>query len=93
MASPIAATLLTLGLLRNNPAWRSVRGALIASTVLTWIAFVLLTVQMMTLLPQHGGQLGPEVQVDWSSRFLVVVYAAWVASTAACAAKVESTQA
>jgi hypothetical protein len=84
----IAATLLTIGLLRNNPRWRVARGLLIMGTIVAWIAFALVTTQMMVLLPQHGGQLGPEVQIGWSSRFWVVVYAIWVMMAAWGAGKV-----
>lgn len=87
---PIGALLVTIGLLRKNPQWRFARWPMFLSTVVAWIAFVLLTAQMMVLLPQHGGQLGPEVQVGWSNRFLVVAYTAWVMVAAWCANKVNA---
>ena len=86
----IAATLLTLSLVRKNPQWASEKKPLIWATVVAWVAFVILTASMMILLPQHGGQLGPEVLVGWQSRFLVVVYAAWVVIAAWCIIRVES---
>jgi hypothetical protein len=89
---PIAATLLTIGLLRKNPQWRFAQWPLILGAIVAWIAFALLTTQMMVLLPQHGGQLGPEVQVGWSSRFLVVVYAVWVMIAAWCVGKVNASE-
>jgi hypothetical protein len=88
----IAATLLTIGLLRNNPRWRVARGLLIMGTIVAWIAFALVTTQMMVLLPQHGGQLGPEVQIGWSSRFWVVVSAIWVMMAAWGAGKVHEVE-
>jgi hypothetical protein len=89
----IAAALLTLSLVRKNPNWSSVRRPLIWATVLAWAGFVVLTVSMILLLPQNGGQLGPDVLVGWQSRFLVVAYAAWLMTTAWCAIRVRARQA
>lgn len=79
---PIAATLLTLSLVRQNPNWSSVRKPLIWTTILAWVGFVVLTVSMVILLPQHGGQLGPDVLVGWQNRFMVVAYTAWLLAAA-----------
>jgi hypothetical protein len=89
----IAAALLTLSLVRKNPNWSSVRRPLIWATVLAWAGFVVLTVSMVLLLPQNGGQLGPDVLVGWQSRFLVVAYAAWLMTAAWCAIRVRAKQA
>lgn len=90
---PIAATLLTLSLVRKNPNWSSVRKPLIWATVLAWVGFVVLTVSMAILLPQHGGQLGPDVFVGWQNRFMVVTYTAWLMTAAWCAMRVRAKQA
>jgi hypothetical protein len=79
---PVAAALLTLSLVRKNPHWSSVRKPLIGATVLAWVGFVVLTASMAILLPQHGGQLGPDVLVGWQNRFMVVAYTAWVMTAA-----------
>jgi hypothetical protein len=88
----IGALLLTIGLPHQNPPWRFAHWPLLLSTIVVWIAFVFFTAQMMVLLPQHGGQLRPEVQIGWSSRVLVVVYVAWVMLAAWCASKVNESQ-
>jgi hypothetical protein len=90
---PIAATLLTLSLVRKNPHWSSVRKPLISAAVLTWVGFVVVTVSMLLLLPQQGGQLGPEVLVGWQNRFMVVAYAAWPMTVVWCAMQVRARQA
>jgi hypothetical protein len=89
-AIPVAATLLTLSLVRKSPAWSSVRKPLIWATALAWVGFVVLTVSMLLLLPQHGGQLGPEVLVGWQNRFMVLAYAAWPMTAAWCALRVRT---
>ncbi len=89
----IAATLLTLSLVRKNPNWSPVRRPLIWATVLAWVGAVVFTASMAVLLPQNGGQLGPDVLIGWQSRFVVVAYAAWLMTAAWCAIKVRSRQA
>jgi hypothetical protein len=90
---PIAATLLTLSLIRNNPTWSSAGKPLIWTTVLAWVGFVVLTVSMVVLLPQHGGQLGPDVVVGWQNRLMVVAYVAWLMTAGWCAMQVRDKQA
>ena len=89
---PIAATLLTLSLVRNNPDWSTVRKPLIGATLLAWLGFVLLTASMAILLPQHGGRLGPDVLVGWQNRFMVVAYTAWLMTAAWGTIRVRATQ-
>jgi hypothetical protein len=75
---PIGAALITWSLVRKNPAWAPARRHLVLVTVLAWIGFAVLTVSMAVLLPESGGQLGPDVPVGWPGRFLVAAYAAWL---------------
>lgn len=89
-AIPIAATLFTLSLVRNNPSWSPVRKPLIWATVLAWVGFVVFTVSMAILLPQNGGQLGPDVLIGWQNRFMVVAHAAWPMTAAWCAIRVHA---
>ncbi len=89
----IGATLLTLSLVRKNPAWSPYRRLMIGMTVLAWVGAVVFTASLAVLLPQHGGQLGPEVLVGWQSRFVAVAYAAWLMTAAWCAIQVRSRQA
>ena len=88
----IAATILTLSLVRKNPNWSPVRRPLIWATVLAWVGAVVFTVSMAVLLPQNGGQLGQDVLIGWQSRFVVVAYTAWLMTAAWCAIKVRSRQ-
>jgi hypothetical protein len=89
----IGATLLTLSLVRKNPNWSPFRWPLVWTTILAWLGAVLFTVSMAVLLPQNGGQLGPEVTIGWQSRFVVVAYTAWLVTAAGCAIQVRSRQA
>jgi Protein of unknown function (DUF998) len=79
---PIGAALLTWSLVRNNPEWAAARVPLIATLVVTWIAWIAVTAGTMVLLPQAGGQLGPDVPLGFHNRFLIVAYAAWIMTAA-----------
>jgi hypothetical protein len=81
-AFPIAATLLSWSLVKNDARWRQARRALIATTALAWAGVVGLTLSMIYWLPQHGGQLGPDVPVGWQGRFMVVALVAWLMTAA-----------
>jgi hypothetical protein len=89
----IAATLLTLSLVRNNPDWSTARVPLVLTAVLAWVGAIVLTVSMAILLPQHGGQLGPDVLIGWQGRFCVVAYTAWLMTAALYAIRVRASQA
>jgi hypothetical protein len=78
----IGATLLTLSLVRKNPNWSPARKPLILTTVLAWVGAVVFTASMAVLLPQNGGQLGPDVSIGWQGRFVVVAYTAWLMTAA-----------
>jgi len=88
----IAAILLTVSLGRSNQNWKSARGPLIWTTSLLWVGAIGLTVSMAVLLPQHGGQLGPEVPIGWQGRFVVLTHAAFLMATAGCALRVRAAQ-
>jgi hypothetical protein len=88
----IAATLLTLSLLRVNPNWSAVRTPLVLATVLAWVFAVAFTASMAILLPANGGQLGPQVTVGWQGRLSIVAYAAWLMTAAWCVIQVRSRQ-
>jgi len=88
----IGATLITLSLVRKNPNWSSARKPLIWTTVLAWVGAVGFTASMAVLLPQNGGQLGPEVLIGWQGRFVVAAYAAWLMTAAWCAIKLRDSQ-
>jgi hypothetical protein len=71
--------------MRNSAAWLRARKTLVGATVLAWAGFLTLAVSMAVLLPQHGGQLGPEVSVGWQARFMMLAFVAWLMTAAWCA--------
>jgi hypothetical protein len=88
----IGGSLLTLSLVRKNPNWSQVRKPLIWAVGLAWIGAITFTASMAILLPQNGGQLGPEVLIGWQGRFSAAVYAVWLITAAFCAIKVHGRQ-
>ena len=85
---PIGATFVTVSLLRKNPAWRIVKAPLVLAAIGAWVGFTVVSVAMMTILPAHGGKLGPEVEIGWYNRLMVLSYIGWVAVAAWAALKV-----
>jgi len=75
---PVGAALVTWSLVRHNSAWSSSRRSLVSATLLAWLGFALVTISMIVLLPQGGGQLGPDVPIGWQVRCMTVAYLAWV---------------
>jgi hypothetical protein len=79
---PIAAALLTWGLVRHNPAWSAARRPLVTTAFLAWVGVVLFSVMLAVLLPRHGGHLGPEVTVGWPARLMITAYVLWIVTAA-----------
>ena len=72
----IGATLITLGLLRNE-FWRPARLWLIATLATMWTSLSWLMMSMPA-----DGNFGPDVAVGWPSRLLLVSYCLWFIVTA-----------
>lgn len=89
---PIAGLILTVSLLRKNPAWSVVRNLMIVATVFAWVGFIVVSYAMMTILPEHGGKLGPDVEIGWHNRLMVISYITWVMAAAWATIKVASIQ-
>lgn len=71
---PIAASLLTWALWRR-PEWATARRGLLIATGLIWLSIALFAGAMAT---QFTGAFGPDVQIGWQNRFLIVAYTIWV---------------
>jgi hypothetical membrane protein len=73
---PIGAAFVTWSLVRTNAAFSIFRRSLVTATVLAGSGLVLVSVSMLVLLPEGGGQLGADVPIGWQGRFMVVAYLA-----------------
>lgn len=73
----IGIFLVTLSL-RRNAAWAPVRKALWWFALLPWVSLFGMVAVLMTLLPQHGGQLGPGVIVGLPNRLYIITCAIWL---------------
>lgn len=78
---PIAAMLISVGLIRNK-AWSVVRRRLLWTANLTWMSLGLMVAILFIGLAQSGGEFGPDVLIGWPNRLLVVLYCAWLATAA-----------
>lgn len=74
---PIAATLTSLSLARNR-AWSPARRSLLWAVGLVWISLLMFILFMAIMLPQSGGEFGPEVLIGWPNRLFVVANSAWL---------------
>ncbi|HEX6540989.1 MAG TPA: DUF998 domain-containing protein [Ktedonobacterales bacterium] len=85
---PVAAILLSLSLVRANPAWFAIRRPLLWLANFPWISLVLMLALLFIGLSQTGGKFGPEVWIGWPNRILLVAYGAWLIAVAVRAARV-----
>ena len=83
---PIAATLISLSLARN-PAWSPARRSLLWTAGLNWITLLAFVVIVAVMLPQSGGEFGPDVLIGWPNRLFVVANSLWLMVTAWRAAR------
>jgi hypothetical protein len=73
---PIAAALIGWSLARNR-AWSSARRSLLWSAGLAWIGFLVFTLSMLVMFPDHG-TFGPDVLIGWPNRFMMLAYSTWL---------------
>ncbi len=78
---PIAATLISLSLARN-PAWSPARQRLLWTVGLIWISLVVFVVFVAVMLPQNGGEFGPDVLIGWPNRLFLVANSLWLMAVA-----------
>ena len=78
---PIAATLISLSLVRNR-AWFPARRALLWTVDPVWISLLVFILFMAVMLPQGGGAFGPEVLIGWPNRLFMVANSAWLMAVA-----------
>lgn len=83
---PIAAALIGWSL-AGNPAWSTVRRSLLWATGVAWTGFLAFSASMAVMLPANGGKLGPDVQIGWPNRFMMVAYGVWLITLAWCAVR------
>ena len=74
---PIAATLISLSLVRNR-AWFPARRALQWMVGLVWIGILAFALSMAVMLPQSEGGFGPEVLIGWPNRLFMVANGVWL---------------
>lgn len=74
---PIAATLISRSLARNQ-AWTPARRSLLWTAGLTWIGLLAFAFSMAVMLPQNGGEFGPDVLIGWPNRLFMVANGAWL---------------
>ncbi len=77
---PIAALLLSRGLLRN-PAWETAKRGLLITAHATWVSLAVMIALLAVQLP-HAGGFGPTVWVGWTNRLVMVVYSGWLLTAA-----------
>jgi uncharacterized protein DUF998 len=78
---PIAATLTSLSLARNR-AWSPARRSLLWTVGLVWISLLIFILFMAVMLPQSGGEFGPDVLIGWPNRLFVVANSVWLMAVA-----------
>jgi hypothetical protein len=78
---PLAALLISLGLLRN-PVWSAARRPLVWSVGLVWASLALFALAMVVLVPRNGGQFGPDVPIGWLNRLWLLAQCAWQVTVA-----------
>ncbi len=78
---PIAATLISLSL-AHNPAWSPARQRLLWTVGLIWISLVVFVVFVAVMLPQNGGEFGPDVLIGWPNRLFLVANSLWLMAVA-----------
>ena len=74
---PVAATLISLSLVRNR-GWSPARRSLLWTAALIWISLLVFVVHMVVMLPQSGGEFGPDVPIGWPNRLFVAAMSAWL---------------
>jgi hypothetical protein len=65
-----------------------VRLSLFWTAALTWIGLLAFILSVALLFPQNGGDFGPDVQIGWPNRLLMVAYITWLLVVARRATRV-----
>jgi hypothetical protein len=56
------------------------------TTGLAWVSIAIFAAAMVTM---YEGEYGPDVNIGWPNRLVIVTYCLWIMSTAALAAKAD----
>lgn len=79
--TPFAAILVSLSLIRKNPAWAKAKRALLWTMYLPLIGLVVFIGATSAMMPKDGVST-PEVLIGWPNRFLILTYCVWFATVA-----------
>lgn len=71
-------TLLISWKLFRNKNWASARRAILWSTVLIIVGFLVSIISLGIMLSQSGGKFGPNVLVGWPNRFSILTACIWL---------------
>jgi hypothetical protein len=84
---PIGAMLVTYGVTKGAD-WQSSQQRLRLSANLTWLSLAAMFVLMSMWMSASGGKFGPDVQIGWLNRLVVLAYLSWTMLVAAAAAAI-----
>ncbi len=77
MFIPLAALIININLIRKNEGWKPAKRALALAAGLPLLGVVVFMIAQSVMLPNGGGNFGPDVKIGWPDRFGVLAYGAW----------------
>lgn len=90
--TPFAAILVSLSLIRKNPAWAKAKKALKWTMFLPLVGLVVFIGATAAEMPKDGIST-PDVLIGWPNRFLILTYCVWFATVAWQAIKLRGNKA
>jgi hypothetical protein len=87
---PIAAILISIGLIRKNLYWKNYKTTLIWATALVWAGVLVFIISMARYFPADR-HFGPNVPLGWPNRIMIVTQAIWLIAIARLAVKKPTT--
>lgn len=79
--TPFAAILVSLSLIRKNPAWEKAKKALKWTMYLPLLGLIVFIGATAAMMPKDGVST-PDVLIGWPNRFLILTYCVWFATVA-----------
>jgi hypothetical protein len=74
---PIAATLIIIGIILKSQYWKYKKSLLIWATILVWAGMIVFIAAMVKYFPADR-KFGPDVQLGWPNRVMIVTQAVWL---------------